>query len=794
MGKGVFWRATSVLLFWGAACGARMAQAQCITTFPYQEGFEAGPAWTAGGNASDWTWGTPNKPVISGPGEGTRSWVVGGLVGSFYSNGQQSWLESPCFDLSSLQYPWITFKLFWETERNYDGLGFQYSVNGGATWFNLGTSGSNSDCLTANWFNSQNIVGLNLAQPKQGWSGRVGATVGNCGGGAGSGGWVQASHCLSAVQGASNVKFRFVFGAGTICNGFDGIAVDDIRISEAPANQAAFLFACNGTTVEFQDASAQCPTSWSWSFGDPASGSANTASGAAVSHTFSAGGSYTVTLTVAGPCNAPSTVSRTLYIATPTATVEDPTCGGANGSISVTLPGAPPGLTYTWSPGGPGGPVLDGLSAGTYSLTVEGLDVCGFQESYTLAAAAPPLVVEVSAVPVSCHGGADGSATVAVTGGVPPYSYLWTPTGGDGPVADGLAAGTYTCTITDGEDCDVEASALIGQPAPLLLEQPAPVVVCPGATVTLVANASGGTAPYVFAWAPQGPVVTPSTASLYSATVTDANGCAAGPVEVQVDVADAVEAQVSITQALGCAPLCTTLSASGTGPGLQYAWDLGDGSASAVVPSLDHCFEEAGNYVVEVVLTDANGCSGSASTAVTVLPVPSAAFVAVPSVATVDDPRIAFRNGSTGAAEFLWQFGDGTDDTQRDPVHLYQGVGCYPVSLVVRSAEGCTDSAATVVCVEDAFVLWAPNAFTPNNDGFNDVFGVVTTLGATPRFQLTVFDRWGGAVHQSTALEQGWDGTANGVVLPDGIYAWTVEVEDRQGVLRKAQGHVVLLR
>lgn len=783
-----------MLFLWGMVNTAHVAQAQCITTFPYQEGFEAGPAWTAGGNASDWTWGTPTKPVITGPGEGARSWVVGGLVGSFYSNGQQSWLESPCFDLSSLQYPWITFKLFWETERNYDGLGFQYSVDGGATWTNLGTSGSTSDCLTTNWFNSQNIVGLNLAQPRQGWSGRVGATVGNCGGGGGSGEWVQASHCLSAVQGESNVRFRFVFGAGTICNGFDGIAVDDIRISEAPANQAAFVFACNGTSVEFQDASAQCPSSWSWSFGDPASGAANTATGAAVSHTFSSGGSYTVTLTVAGPCNAPSTISRTLYIAEPSATVVDPTCGGANGSISVSLPDAPPGLTYTWSPGGPGGPVLDGLSAGTYSLTVGGPEVCGFQQSYTLAAASPPLVVSVSTVPVSCHAGSDGAATVVVSGGVPPYAYLWTPTGGDGAVADGLAAGTYACTITDAEDCEVVASALIGQPDPLLVEQPAAVVVCPGATVTLSASASGGTGPYVLTWSPQGPVVSPAASTLYTATVADANGCTAGPVEVQVDVADAVVAQVDIAQTTGCAPLCTALSASGSGAGLQYAWDLGDGTAAAATPDLDHCFEEAGNYLVQVLLTDANGCEGSASATVTVLPTPDADFVAVPAVATIDDPRISFRNGSTGAVEYLWQFGDGTDDTQRDPVHEYPGVGCFPVELLVRSAEGCTDSAATLVCVEDAFVLWAPNAFTPNNDGFNDVFGVVTTLGSTPRFQLTVFDRWGGTVHRSSVLEQGWDGTSNGTAVPDGVYAWMVEVEDRQGVLRKAQGHVVLLR
>ncbi len=67
------------------AFGPELVQAQCgitVSSFPYNEGFEAAPAWTAGGNASDWTWGTPNKPVIDGPGGGNRCWTVGGLVGS----------------------------------------------------------------------------------------------------------------------------------------------------------------------------------------------------------------------------------------------------------------------------------------------------------------------------------------------------------------------------------------------------------------------------------------------------------------------------------------------------------------------------------------------------------------------------------------------------------------------------------------------------------------------------------------------------------------------------------------
>jgi hypothetical protein len=147
------------------ALAAAASRGQCPTTisaFPYQEGFEASAAWTSGGTGNDWAWGTPAKPVITGAGGGTKSWIVGGLTTSNYSPGEQSWLESPCFDFSALPFPFISFKLFWECERVYDGLGFQYSLNQGATWINVGSAADPPDCYTQNWFNA---ASLNYPQP-----------------------------------------------------------------------------------------------------------------------------------------------------------------------------------------------------------------------------------------------------------------------------------------------------------------------------------------------------------------------------------------------------------------------------------------------------------------------------------------------------------------------------------------------------------------------------------------------------------------------------------------------------
>ncbi|HEY6064052.1 MAG TPA: PKD domain-containing protein [Chitinophagaceae bacterium] len=117
------------------------------------------------------------------------------------------------------------------------------------------------------------------------------------------------------LAGKPGIIFRFLFGAGTICNNYDGFAVDDLLIEEAPPNAAAFTYTCtNNNTANFYNTSALCPTGFSWDFGDPASGVNNTAATANPSHTFSGPGKYSVTLTVSGPGNAPSTVTKDINI------------------------------------------------------------------------------------------------------------------------------------------------------------------------------------------------------------------------------------------------------------------------------------------------------------------------------------------------------------------------------------------------------------------------------------------------------------------------------------------------
>ena len=213
--------------------------AQCtavINSYPYLEGFETGTAnWITGGTNNDWTWGSPVKAVINAAGAGSKCWIVGGLSASLYSSAERSWVESPCFDLSSINRPYVSFLIFWDTERVFDGGNLQYTTDGGLNWKNAGSNNDPTTCNNQNWFNINSITNLNgFINNTQGWSGTnqpgsAGCVVGN-----GSGSWKLATHCLKVLANKPLVKFRFTFGSGTTCNDYDGIAFDNFDVNEAP--------------------------------------------------------------------------------------------------------------------------------------------------------------------------------------------------------------------------------------------------------------------------------------------------------------------------------------------------------------------------------------------------------------------------------------------------------------------------------------------------------------------------------------------------------------------------------
>ena|GEM_PF-655969 len=770
-----------------------VALGQCgtfITAFPSSEGFENAAVWVSGGTANDWAWGVPAHPNINTAGGGLKAWCVGGLSGTFYNNNERSWLESPCFDFSSLNTPRISFKIYWEVERQYDGMILQYSTDGGTTYNNVGAFGEAPDCNTQNWFNSSNITNLATGiSPKHGWSGRAGSTVGSCQGGSGSNGWVTASHCLGMLANAPSVRFRFSFGAGSVCNNYDGIAIDDILIDEAPPVIAAFSGDCTGTTVDFINSSTTCPNLFSWNFGDPGSAQ-NTSSQENPSHTYADPGTYTITLTATDGCGASGTHTMDISVLGVTLATTPPTCGADNGSVEATISGANGAVNYLWSPGGATTQTLANVGAGTYTVTVSGVNSCPVTATATLTSSGTTLAVDVAHTDVSCAGLSDGTATATTVGGVAPFNFSWAPGSENSAAISNLAAGDYTCTVTDGQGCSAQATATVGAPAPFGITAGPDTAVCAGNAVLLQAEANGGTPGYTFNWLPDGPAVTPAATTTYTVVATDANGCQSAPETTVVTVSSSFTPSFTSTEITGCSPHCITFYPTPAGAS-DYLWDFGDGG-SGILESPTYCYQTGGLFPVSLTVTDATGCTGTVTTPdyADIHATPTASFTPSRYVTTIDAPTVQLSNTSQNSTSWFWTFDQGDTAMQRSPSVTFPAVGCYTVALEASNDLGCRDTASVEICVEDAFLLFMPNAFTPNDDGINDVLLPKTSVRNPADFELKIFDRWGKQVFSTEDIYAGWDGGTT----TSGIYIWKIWITDTDQNGHELVGHVALLR
>jgi gliding motility-associated-like protein len=138
-------------------------------------------------------------------------------------------------------------------------------------------------------------------------------------------------------------------------------------------------------------------------------------------------------------------------------------------------------------------------------------------------------------------------------------------------------------------------------------------------------------------------------------------------------------------------------------------------------------------------------------------------------------------------AVIVWSTGSST------PSIPVGAAGSYSVHV---SAPGYCAASATIdvtdLCITP---VYAPNAFTPNGDGFNDAWQPVWRANANAEVEFTVFDRWGGVVYHAATRDATWDGTVNGTPVPAGVYAWTGHAWDPVTKARSApRGHVLLLR
>ena len=258
------------------------------------------------------------------------------------------------------------------------------------------------------------------------------------------------------------------------------------------------------------------------------------------------------------------------------------------------------------------------------------------------------------------------------------------------------------------------------------------------------------------------------------------------PVRLAINV----KAQFT-TPEKGCKPYTAVFLNTSLG-GTNFIWDFGDGQTSTL-PDPTHNYTTAGTYVVKLISHDESTCnkSDSASFIITVYDIPTAKFTASPNPGAENMPT-QFRNLSTGAVSYIWNFGDGSTSSESDPLYQFISTGTFKVCLQAINPAGCIDTFCLDVAAKIKPLIDVPNAFTPGKFGKN---AVVRVEGfGIGKMNWKIYNRWGVIVFSSTTKSQGWDGTYKGTLQPLDVYTYTLDVEFTDGKKFRKAGDITLLR
>ncbi len=448
--------------------------------------------------------------------------------------------------------------------------------------------------------------------------------------------------------------------SGTVATspGSIGVTIDVIPPSCTGTN--------NGVATAIS-ATGVAPFTYAWSNGQTAATILNLSPG-----------TYTVTLTDDFGCSG--TASATLVAQAPVSlnvTSGNPSCQGAtNGFLNATVSGGTAPYFYLWSNGATT-PNINNLGVGTYSLTVTDALACTASASIPLTAA-PGMVVNVTSGNPTCQGAANGFLNAMASGGVAPYTYLWS-NGATTQTVSNVPAGTYSVTVTDNAGCPIVKTTTLTAPSAMVVSVSATnASQCGASNGSVTAVPSGGNPPYSYQWNFGGTsnIVTGISAGQYTVTVTSMEGCTAtGSATVgQPNTLDVVVSGTNSVCGSAAGGALNTTVTYGTAP-FSYLWNTG-----ATSPGLTNI--AAGTYSVTV--TSAQGCTGSGSK--TILQNPSI----VPQASVTPTQCFGLNNGSINVTtsggtlpfSYLWNTGATTS--------YLPNLSAGNYFLTISDAAGCT--------------------------------------------------------------------------------------------------------
>ncbi len=422
-------------------------------------------------------------------------------------------------------------------------------------------------------------------------------------------------------------------------------------------------------------------------------------------------------------------------------------------------------------------------TSGKYFVEVKDQNGCSASDSIVVAITPSP-ILSLGNDTSFCSG-----SNLIINAPIGFSSYEWS-TGSSSNTIQITTAGLYSLQVIDSNMCTTSDSILIE-------EMPSPVVsfvannVCEGDEVSFKNFSSSGN----YSWnmgdgnnlSDLNPVYTYAQAGNYNVVlVVEKNSCI-DSVQSILTVYSKPKVSFETNIVSGCMPLDIEFSDTSS-MGKKYKWDFGDGKYS-IKQMPTHTYKDSGLYSVSLTVISQEGCYTQLKkdNLIEVYPLPKAGFDMDKTELTLTEPEVNFKNNSTGASTFYWYFSDGTVLINNSPFHSFSDTGLFMIKQVVSNQYGCADSIEKSIKVMRDYDFFMPTAFTPNNDGLNDVLKPKGIGLKWYDYSYSIYNRWGEKLFFTNNPKQGWNGTLNdgSTKAEDAAYTWKITVTDPKNNLVK---------
>lgn len=600
------------------------------------------------------------------------------------------------------------------------------------------------------------------------------------------------------------------FLVATSCGVSVGSVSDTTFISRTTASVTASntpaLCGTNSGTATATATNGTAPFSFSWP--------AVSQTGNSISNL--APGNYAVVMTDANGCTATaSTTVQNIYPTVSGDSTQVSCAGGSDGTATAYMNPTGSNTQYQWNdPNNQTTQTATGLTAGIYQCIVSSDNGCVDTLLIEVTEAPGMLATIKSQTDVTCYTKNDGVVQLAVSGGVQPYSFVWTGSSSVDSSAFDLYAGNQSVTITDNNGCLLTVSTFLDEPDPLQIDFISnDTMICSESSTTISVQGSGGSTAYTYNWFENGNYIGSGSSimvdpvdsgTVYVAEMTEACGSPEAYDTLTIIFPTPIIPLLTPNKYSGCAPdRFYFYNNSSNMVEIDSVYSIlsnGDNWNVGAYDTITTYVQKPGFYNLSTTIKSVYGCIYEANFTgiIEALERPVARFTTSSNPISIFETYVQLNNNSKDAVQWEWTINGASPSTGTTPnlsVNFPSNEGNYPMNLKVTSEEGCTDSITIIMVVESDLIIYAPTAFTPDGDQHNQVWRIEAAGLDLLEFELSVFNRWGTLVWQTNDPKVHWDGTYQNKVVPEGQYSWVCKIQEKGKPNPKIlNGNVLLIR